>query len=550
MTRHLPRPATSFIGRHSELEDLKTIFSEGGRLVTTWGPAGVGKTRLALEYAHRSTNRYPGGVWMVALAEISELADFCNALSKSLGIPLGTSDPVEILVERLSRRKRCLVVLDNFDRLVTSTGRTVQTLLERVGTLDCLVTSRQRLRVPLEKTLELGSMNTGAADGVTLFVDRVRQTLPSFEPNADEIRQIERIVERLNGLPLGIEIAAARTDLLVLGGIETRLNDHLLEMNHQRPFETAQETLRDTIAWSWELLDESAQSVLVQASVFAGPFTLEAAESVIETETDIIAALGGLRDRSLLLARGEGRFQCYASVRQFAWENGAEALRKRATQSHRVYYLELAEGWLRELDGPTGQEALEKMVGESDNIRAIAFQPTETRACWSEAARAAIAIRELWMSHGPLARYVALLDRLVDDAPEDETEYLGQLHLARGACCRIVGEADRAQRDVEKAESLLQGAPHLLMRVLNELGVIHHQRREVSEAHTYYERALAQLDAAHDPGFRARITGNLGALAHDAGDFEEAQTHYEAALQGLRRLRMTRLEAIYLTNLA
>lgn len=534
----LRRPATRFFGRDSELSQLEEMGRDGARLVTVWGPPGVGKTRLALEYAARSEARYPGGIWPLSLSDLSNVEDFQNSLSKSFDINLAGGEPIDVFAQRMGRWKKTLVVLDGFDRLVDSAGRWLQELLGRVARVDALVTSRQRLKLPLETSCEIGPLGREAED---LFIDRAG--LSDVDRDG-----VARVVTHLDRIPLGIEVAAAHVDLLGLDGLEARLKDHLLALSHRGPLESSHATLRDTIAWAWDLLGDRERSVLTQLAVFSGPFTVAAAEAVLDVNGDVLGAISELRDRSFVSARGGGRLECYGTVRRFATEHGDSAVLCEATERHRSYYLKLGEEWAAQANRGDDGSALERLSEEVSNLRSIALQDCGDEKRWRQAARAAVAMRELWMSRGPIGRYLEVLDGLVEAAPASRPPLLGVVLLARGASRRVNRSADEARTDLESAAALLAGSAEHEGRALNELAVFHHQQRALDLAREYYERALEASEP--DSGFRANLEGNLGALVHDAGDFDRALEHYERALREFRRLGLVRMEAIFLTNLA
>ncbi|MEL6548036.1 MAG: hypothetical protein AAFQ82_25650, partial [Myxococcota bacterium] len=427
-------------------------------------------------------------------------------------INLGGREPIDVFAQRLGRWQKSLLILDGFDRLVESAGRWVQELLAQVARIDVLVTSRRRLKLAVESPCEIGPLVRHAD---AFFTDRLRSVMPGFEPDAEQRETISRIAQRLDCIPLGLEIAAAQADLLGLDGIESRLADHMLGLAHRGPLESSHSTLRDTISWAWELLQERERAALTQLAVFSGSFTLDAAEAIVVVEGDILSAVAELRDRSFLSTRGAGRLECYETVRRFVTEHGDPELLSQATERHRDWFLEKAESWASGANRGEGSEGLERLAEEVGNIRAIALQGCEDAHRWAQAARAAVAMRELWMSRGPIGRYVELLDRLVQDGPE-ESELLGLVLLARGASRRVTRRGDEAKADLQRATALLEGSSEHEGRAQNELAVYFHQHRDLESAREHYLRARAV--APPDTGFQANIEGNLGALAHDAAE--------------------------------
>ncbi len=357
MDFHAPLNITGarFIGRETDIDGLDALFADGRRLVTVWATAGMGKTRLATEYALRM--RSSGGtVAFCDLTECRSAADVVGAVAAALGSSFASGD-LDGEIQRIGRvlagRPRQWVVLDNFEQVVEVAAETVARWVSIATRCRFLVTSRERLRLRGEASYELSplslpsdAIDAEASDAVALFCDRARDLDPDFTIDAENREALIQLVRRLEGIPLAIELAAARVDVLGVWGLLERLSERLLVLGAgQRDLSPRQATLRGAIAWSWDLLDGAERACLAHSSVFQGGFTLEAAEAVLvvgDDERAILDVLQSLRDKSLLRVGRENRslrFSHYESVRRFA----RAALRERdeydaATERHADFF--------------------------------------------------------------------------------------------------------------------------------------------------------------------------------------------------------------------
>ncbi|MBA3778335.1 MAG: tetratricopeptide repeat protein [Chloroflexi bacterium] len=388
---NLPTQLTSFIGRRRELEESRRLLSSSaGRLLTLTGPGGTGKTRLSLQIAASVADEYPDGVYFVALAPITDPDLVPSVIARTLGIQEAAGrPPLERLLEYLPG-KCLLLVLDNFEQVLPAAGVLGQMLKvnERLG---MIVSSRAALRIYGEQEFPvppLGLPSAGALsvdslsqyEAVTLFIERALAVKPDFRITNDNAAAVAEICARLDGLPLAIELAAARVKLLppqaMLSRLQSRLN--LLGTGGARDLPARQQTLRGAIEWSHDLLDEGSRRLFARLGVFVGGATLDQVEEVCgpasEIGVDILDGLAGLVDQSLVRQReinGEPRFLMLETIREFAVErlqsggNAAEIGRR-----HAAAYLALAEALEPELIGPEPKVALDRLDLEHHNIRA------------------------------------------------------------------------------------------------------------------------------------------------------------------------------------
>ncbi|MEU6405994.1 BTAD domain-containing putative transcriptional regulator [Streptomyces sp. NPDC046985] len=381
---------TSFVGREADIEALRADLADA-RLVTLLGPGGAGKTRLSQEAAEAVRPALRDGVWLAELAPVDDPDDVPEAVLTALGaretVLYGAGaeemraavadrdDPVERLVERCARR-RMLLLLDNCEHVVEAAARLAEELLARCPHLTVLATSREPLGVPGELLRPVEPLPEPVA--LRLFADRGAAVRPGFRIDADEdtAAASAEICRRLDGLPLAIELAAARLRLLTPRRIADRLDDRFrLLTSGSRTVLPRQQTLRAVVDWSWELLEADERTVLSRLSVFAGGCDLAAAEAVCgPAAADALGSLGSLVDKSLVVAApgpdGEMRYRLLETVAEYAGERLDETGdRDRAERAHLTHYRELARTSDPLLRGPRQREAIARFELEYENLR-------------------------------------------------------------------------------------------------------------------------------------------------------------------------------------
>jgi predicted ATPase/class 3 adenylate cyclase len=424
---NLPLRVTSFIGREQELADLQALLAEH-RLVTISGPGGTGKTSLSVEVARAASHYFPDGAWFVALEAIDDPELVPAAVVSALGLrEVGIRGPLELLRDHL-RERRLLLVLDNFERLLDAADL-VRGLLQEAPELRILVTSRARLHMAGEQEYRLSPLPVPApvgddgldlaalekVDCVRLFVDRARRTEAAFRITADVAGPVVETCRRLDGLPLGIELAAARIGFLAPAAIAERLARRLpLPGAGVRDLPDRQQTIAEAIGWSYELLDPSGRQLLARLSVFSSGWDLEAAEAVCgswsDIDADVIEALAGLVDQSLVRALTAGpatRFTMLETIRDFAADRLAESHDLTETsRRHAEHYLFLAESAARHLPGRTQVAWLQRLGQERDNLRAAIQWAIETGATQT-GLRFVAALWRFWQLGGQMAEGLA-----------------------------------------------------------------------------------------------------------------------------------------------
>lgn len=320
---NLPAERDPFVGRMADLTALAQHLDGGARLVTVLGPAGAGKTRLVTHYARACRGDFPGGAWFVDLSDVQDAEDLVFTFARTLGVTLGHDDPVGQLGHGLAERGSCLIVLDNFEQIVRLGASMVGAWVDRATQATFVVTSRAVLAVPGERVVPIAPLCE--SDAFRLFVERARAARGSFDPSPTERDAIGELSRTLDGLPLCIELAASRTRTMSVDAIQARMGERfrLLTSAGGRP--TRQATLRGALDWSWGLLSPDQREALVQITVFAGGFDLEAAEDVLAVgdawSADLVQALV---DQSLVRTGSDGRFDLLMSVREYALDRARD----------------------------------------------------------------------------------------------------------------------------------------------------------------------------------------------------------------------------------
>ncbi len=444
---NLPIQLTSFIGRDREMAEAKHMLATG-RLVTLTGGGGAGKTRLALQIAAEHLERFPDGVWLVELASLVDPDLIPQRVAAALGVREEPIRPLLLTLKDYLQSKELLLVLDNCEHMVDGCASLVETLLRTCPNLRIIATSQHALRIAGEWTYRVPSLalpdldsllpveTLAQCEAVRLFVERARASRPEFAMTRENARAVAHVCHRLDGIPLAIELAAARLKLMSVEQTAARLDDrfHLLR-GGSRTAPPRHQTLRATMDWSHELLSESERVLLRQLAVFAGGWVLEAAEAIYAEEGaagdyEVLDLLSQLVDKSLVVCEeqdGEFRYRVLETVRQYGLERLGESGEAESVRGrHRDWCLRLAEQAEPELRGAKHKVWLGRLEREHDNLRA-ALEWSLQRGNADIALRLAGALWWLWFVHGHWREGRQWLDRAL-------------------AGSRAVGEADTAAR--------------------------------------------------------------------------------------------------------
>jgi len=575
---HPRLPLGSFVGREGLLGSIAARIAADVSMLTLVGPPGAGKTRLAQRFAEMAaadTETWPGGAMVIDLAQAHDRADLLAALARALG-----AEPTQSIGPRLATFGALLLVLDNFEQLAKDARAEIAEWCREAPSLRVLVTSRERLDVEGESVLEIGPLEL-SSEAVQLFEARVIAARGRGFDDAEEAHEIAELVRELDGLPLAIELAAARTRMLTPREIRQRLGQRFQLLSRQpRREDDRHATLEAAIDASWAGLRPVEQSALADCAVFAGSFTLEAAERVIGRE--VLDTLGTLVDRSLLIAEPSGhemRYRLLLSIRAFAADRLGERAAEKAAR-HRAYYVEASRSRRDQVTRSGDAVARAWLERESENLRAI------LRGSSDEAhVEAALALDMVSLGRSSEDRMRALDVAIAITAPV-AVDLRARLLVARGRVAGMAGLADLAVRDFTRAVELAAHYPAIAAEALVQLSVrfrqnaapdearavgeralelvrgTEHPRVEAEgwvclgltygeldrpdQAHVADERALAMFRAIGDVGSQGFALGNLAQLAQSAGEMERADRLYEEALQAFRAVNDLAYEGVYL----
>ena len=457
---HLPPEGTKFIGRHEELSALVRLATER-RLITLTGPGGAGKTRLALRTAAEVADRFADGAFFVALASIRDPALLPGALISELNLAEDASRATVEVVRDWLRERELLLVLDNLEQ-IEGAGRMLEDLLAAAPGLRAIATSRSPLRVAGEQEFPVPPLSVpvrdadaealAASEVVELFLDRARLVRPDLEPHDEDLDTIAEICRRLDGLPLAIELAAARVRLLSLGAIRDRLERRLDALGHGASgAPDRQRSLRQAIAWSHDLLGEPERALFRRLAPFVGGWTLDTAGEVAggPPVVDLEESLEGLVLQSLVQSSPSGsgdRFTMLPTIGEFAADrleasDEAAEIRRR----HRDFFRRLAEDALAQADGPDGGAALDRIEADLDNLRS-AIDAAASSDDPAQALAIAAALRPFWLQRNRSAEGLRILVELSDTAPIPHGPELAAATASAAAIATWLGRYDVGRR--------------------------------------------------------------------------------------------------------
>ncbi len=533
--RRLPVPANRLIGRREELNEIaRRLAVRETRLLTLTGTGGTGKTRVALQAAAELSEHFDGGAHFVSLAAIHDPSLVLPTVAKSLGVREQVGQTIaELLGDHLGQQAT-LLVLDNFEQVIEAASD-VGSLLGASPTLSLLVTSREPLRIGGEQCFAVPALVDD--DALALFVERARAADDHFELNDANATDVGAICRLLDGVPLAIELAAARVGVLTTQGLLGRL-DRSLELltSGRRDADVRQQTMRSTIAWSYDLLSESEQRTLARLSVFAAGFTAEEAETICQAGIDDVAALV---EQSLLrrdsVGDGEPGFRYLRVIREYAVERlessrEADAVRRR----HALAFLELAREADSALRGEDAAEWLTRVESRHDEFRAALGWARNGDGDLLLAL--ALALGAFWQVHGHLAEASAWFEEAL-------------AHAVRSSDGRLLATLQEAaeiaylRRDYGRAEPLMQrmlalsrekGDHRAAVVAFSKLASLSAQLGEHERASAYNADALATARAAGDEPALMIALNNLGNLELLHGRHARAAELFEEALQLVR----------------
>lgn len=523
---NLPHHLTSFVGREAELRSLKGLFSTA-RMITLIGTGGSGKSRLAAEIAKASVSLWPDGVWWIELAAATDVS---GAVVATLELP-GRGSAQDVISSWLAKR-RALLILDNCEHLVAECAAFSQTALERCPQLNIVATSREPLGVPGEVRWPVASLRD--PDAVRLFEARARLVSPDFRVATPNLDPVTRICERLDRLPLAIEMAAARLDVMTEHELLTNLNDRFrLLTSGTRTAPQRQQTMEAAIDWSHRLLRDDETRLFRRLSVFQGGFTLDGVQAVCAdgAEVNLIRLLGGLVQKSMAVADrlddGSTRFRLLESHHAYALDRLREAGElELVNKRHYEYFMACLATRTMSWTGP-------KAAGPAPGIAEQKWKALESANLWAGLTWARENTEDMGLS---LALEVA--DFEFTDHTRARTLMLDLLahSTAAGAvrakafniAARLVarlGDYDTGRSLADTSVTLARelGDPELMAYIVNGAGMVHQARRELDAAERMYDEALSLLEGSSNQRLKIEVKNCLGLLAVDRGDHAAAR---------------------------
>ena len=568
---NLPQQITSFIGRKNELAEVEKLLG-GTRLLTLVGVGGIGKTRLSLQLAARAMDDYDDGVWLVELAALADPRDVPLAVASVMAVTEEAGRPVSEALSGFVKNRKLLLILDNCEHLLNACAALVRQLLQAGAGLRVMASSREALHVSGETIYAVPALavpKSGQAivladleqfEAATLFIDRARSVQPTMQLTQQSVAAVGEICRRLDGIPLALELAAARVRALSVERIAARLNDRFnLLTRGDSTVLPRQQTLRALIDWSFELLTEHERALLRRLAVFAGGWTLEGAEAIgvggTVSKADVLDLLANLVNKSLVTPEAEGeRYRLLETVRQYAHEKLDDS--GESDQVHRChldYFLALAEEASSQRVGPDQGAWLARLDVEAENLLAAHAECDRAQGGGELGLRLVFSVKLYLIYRGLLALLLRLaLEALARPGAQGRTRVRCRALHAAGQAELCMGRYGEAQQYLEEGLSIakqIEDKERAAM-VLAELGVVCTGQGNLPKARGYLEEAVG---LALDLGNKRALASALNALAQlDRMEcqLDTAEQLYEKALALTRELKDQEPIAIGLLNLA
>lgn len=566
----LPLTFTRFFGRETEIAQLCQLLQDGNRLVTISGPGGTGKTRLSLQVAERLTEHFGGRVCFVPLSGVGDGNRLLEAAVQSLKLsPAAGLSPVEQIASHFAGQN-ALLVFDNLEQIATEAAPVLETLLQTAPEVSCLATSRRLLLLDAEREFSLDPLPVPPAsvhrpeqlrlfESVQVFVDRAQAVRPDFQITTHNAPALAALCEQLEGLPLALELAAGRAQVLTPAQMLTQLQNRF-DFLVTRRADRAQRhrSLRAAIEWSFRLLEPELARFWARLSVFRGGFTFEAAEAVCD-EPLALDYLAQLRECSLISGQeqnGTIRFVLLETLRAFAQTQVPQSEQHALSRRHAVYFEQFAQSQHPRISTPEQGDALQKLEAEHDNLRAaLRFSCEHT----SDAAPLsfAVTLTPFWTMGGYLREGAEFLDAALSSA-QGGTGSDQEPAAVRAMAISGAAEIAFMRGDREKADRLLDELVHLRRELGDErlLSVALNNRANVltgqekyADAQAMYEEALLLSRKTSNLLGIARTLNNLGVLAGHTGDNVQARVYFEESVHLRRQVGDPRGIAIALLNL-
>ena len=557
--RHnLPVPLTNFIGRDQEIAELLRLMAST-RLLTLTGAGGCGKTRLALELAASVLDRFPDGVWVIDLAAICNPSLVTQTVASVLDVREGPNRPVREALLDYVRSREILLVLDNCEHLITACAQLAEALLRAALRLCILATSREALGITGETIWRVPSLSVpellqGPAaetlakyDAIRLFGERATAVDPAFRLTGANASRVAQVCHRLDGIPLAIELAAARVNVLSIEQIDCRLNDRFrLLTGGSRTAVPRQRTLKATVDWSYDLLSESERQLLRRLSVFAGGWTMAAAEEVTSDNDsereDVLEFLSRLIDKSLVNVDSDvdedRRYRFLETVRQYAQERLRQSGEtERMRDRHLAFFQQLVHRAEPELTRAGQVTWLNRLQREHDNLRLALEWCLSAPERGAQTVELAAALCHFWMKRGYFREGQDYLERALSASGSTPSVLRAKALMSLGCMTFFQGDFERTRVLLEESATLGRAAGNLSVVgfSLGMMAVAALELGDVAEGVRLATEGQAAGRASATPWVQGPSLACLAYLAMHEGDFDRAGQLHEEALELARR---------------
>ncbi len=565
---NLPVQLTSFVGRVEEIKKIKDLLN-GTHLLTLAGTGGVGKTRLAMQVAADIIDDYSNGVWIVELADITDPKFLPQAIAQAIGVKEEPKRELEETLKEYLQDKEILLILDNCEHVIDACAKLVEKLLESCQKMKIIATTREILKCSGEQVHHVAPLTLHNPrkkispekltqyEGVRLFVERALSVNPGFRVTNENAKALAEICHQLDGIPLSIELAAARMKVLSVEKISERLSDMFkLLTGGKRTALPRQQTLRAMIDWSYELLSENEKTLLRRLAVFAGGWTLEEAEEVCTDEKldelDILDLLSNLNEKSIVMySEDKERYRMLETIRQYGEEKLSEFNEGNLiSEKHLGYYLKLSELAEPNLKGVNQREWLEQLEEEHGNLQAALTWSLKAEKN-EEGVRLAAALGRFWLIRGHLSMGRRWMESVLLNGKSVSKPVKSNALNLSGLLAYGQGDYSHAKQLYEESLALRRETDDKkrIAETLSNLGDVAYSQGEYEQANSLCEENLLLQRELGDERSIALSLNTMGMIAYSQGDYGNAQKLFQESLDLRNKLGDKRSIAYSLNNL-